>query len=160
MYILGHHVLVYVLLVGAVLVTVATFWKGDAAVRYAGLTHLAVEVAQFIIHPRFGDTGAESIVLAVDFISSVVLLLLAVRFAALWLGATMMLQSALFSLHAYYLVMELPQDRVHAWINNTCDWGIITCIVTGLVTGARRRKALAREDAERAARRQQLLARV
>ena len=149
MYIYGHHIFVYALLAASLSVTMFGLWKGDAAVRYGALTHLAVEIATFIIHPKFGDVGAESILLAVDFASSVVLLLLAVRYASLWLGGAMLLQSAQFGLHAYYLVMEMPQDLMHAWINNCCDWGILICIVTGTVMAIRRRVALAREAAER-----------
>jgi uncharacterized membrane protein YdjX (TVP38/TMEM64 family) len=85
----------------------------------------------------------------------VILLILAVRFASLWIGAAMILQAAQFSLHAYYLVMELPHDRLHAWINNTDDWGILIAILVGTVLAIRRRAALAREEAEREALRQQ-----
>jgi hypothetical protein len=160
MYIHGYHILLVILWGASLAVALFALWKGDAAVRYAALTHLAVEVAAFIVNPRFGDVSAESVILAVDFVSSVILLLLAVRFATLWLGASMLLQSALFSLHAYYLVVELPHDRIHAWINNTCDWGINICIAFGAVSAIRRRAALAREDAEREARRKQLTSRV
>lgn len=150
-----HGDLLVVLLRAATLaVTAFALWKGDTAVRVAAATNLAVAIATFFIHPRFGDVAAESILLAVDFASAVVFLLLAVRYASLWLGAAMLLQSAQFSLHAYYLVMELPHDLMHAWINNIDDWGILASIVVGAVLAIRRRMLWAREEAEREALRQ------
>ena len=155
MHIFGFHILVAAALLFAVFTTLFAIWKGDQAVRLAALTHAAVEVATLIVNPQFGDLGAESVLLAVDFASSVIFLLLAVRYANLWLGAAMLLQSAQFGLHAYYLVMELPHDHLHAWVNNSCDWGIMICLIVGTALAMRRRARLAREAAELEARRQQ-----
>jgi hypothetical protein len=155
MYIFGYHILFYVSLAATLGVSVFALWKGDVAVRYAAATLLAVELATLLINPKFGDMGGESVLLVVDFAFAVILLVLAVRFANLWIGAAMILQAAQFSMHAYYLVMELPHDRLHAWINNTDDWGIVISIGVGTILAMRRRRALAREEAEREARRQQ-----
>jgi len=155
MYFYGYHVLFYALWAATLGVSAFAFWKGDLAVRLAAGTHLAVEVATFLLNPKIGDAGGESTLLAVDFASAVIFLLLAVRFANLWIGAAMILQSAQFSLHAYYLVMERHQDALHAWVNNTCDWGILASIGVGAALAIRRRVAHAREEAEREARRVQ-----
>jgi hypothetical protein len=155
MYIFGYHILA-VALWGAILaVSAFALWKGDVAVRLAALTHLSVQVVTFLINPRFGDIGGESALLAVDFISAVIFLLLAVRFANLWIGAAMLLEAGQFGLHAYYLVMDLPHDKLHAWINNTSDAAILLCILAGAVLAIRRRMDLAREASEREALRQQ-----
>jgi hypothetical protein len=138
----------------ALVVTLFALWKGDRAVRLGAVTHFGLEVATFIVHPMPGDSGAESILLALDFVTAVVFLLLAVRYASLWLGAAMLLQSAQFSLHAYYLVMEKPHDAMHAWINNTTDLGVLVAILIGTILAIRRRAADAREEAEREALRQ------
>ena len=155
MYIFGYHILFYVSLAATLGVCAFALWKGDVAVRYAAVTLLAVELSTLLINPKFGDMGGESVLLVVDFAFAVILLVLAVRFANLWIGAAMILQAAQFSMHAYYLVMELPHDRLHAWINNTDDWGIVISICVGTILAMRRRRALAREEAEREARRQQ-----
>jgi hypothetical protein len=155
MYIYGYHILFYVSVAATIAISAFGLWKGDAAVRYAAVTNLAVELITVIINPKFGDVGGESVLLAVDFAFAVILLVLAVRFANLWIGAAMILQAAQFSLHAYYLVMDLPHDRLHAWINNTDDWGILISFAVGTVLAIRRRQALAREEAEREALRQQ-----
>jgi hypothetical protein len=155
MYLLGYHILFYVLWAAMLAVTAFAFWKGDVAVRWAAGVHLAAGVVTFTINPQFGDVGAESALLAVDFASAVVFLLLAVRFANLWIGAAMLLQAGQFALHSYYLVMELPHDRFHAWVNNSSDWGILICILVGTVLSIRRRVAQVREAAELEALRQQ-----
>jgi hypothetical protein len=155
MYVFGYHILVVALWCAILAVCAFAIWKGDIAVRLAAVTHLLVQIVTVLINPRFGDIGSESALLAVDFASAVIFLLLAVRFANLWIGAAMILQAAQFSLHAYYLVMELPHDRLHAWINNTCDAAILVCILVGTILSIRRRAAQAREFAELEARRLQ-----
>jgi hypothetical protein len=155
MYIYGYHILFYASVAAVLGVGVFALWKGDAPVRFATGAMLAVEAATALVNPKFGDVGSESALLALDFAFAVILLILAVRFASLWIGAAMLLQAAQFSLHAYYLVMELPQDRLHAWINNINDWGILVCICLGTILAIRRRAAHAREEAEREARRVQ-----
>jgi len=155
MYFYGYHILFYVQVAATLGVSAFALWKGDAAVRYAAVTLLAVELSTLFINPKLGDVGGESVLLVVDFAFAVILLILAVRFANLWIGAAMILQAAQFSLHAYYLVMELPHDRLHAWINNTDDWGILISFGVGTILAIRRRQALAREEAEREALRQQ-----
>jgi hypothetical protein len=155
MYIYGYHILFYVSVVATLGISAFGLWKGDAPVRYTAVTQLAVEFSTLIINPKFGDVGGESVLLAIDFAFAVILLMLAVRYASLWIGAAMILQAAQFSLHAYYLVMELPHDRLHAWINNTDDWGILISICVGTILAIRRRTSLAREEAEREAARLQ-----
>jgi hypothetical protein len=153
--------LLYVVLQGASVLTVAfALWKGDWATRAAALAYSILDGATVVIMPKVGDVSSETILLALDFACAVTFLLLAVRYANLWLGAAMIFQAAQFSMHAYYLVMELPHDRMHAWINNTDDWGILISICVGAALATRRRAALAREEAEREVLRQQRASRV
>jgi hypothetical protein len=148
--------LLYVLLQAASILTVGfAVWRGDAATRAAAVAYAFLVVATVVIRPRVGDVSSETILLAFDFFCAVAFLLLAVRYANLWLGAAMIFQAAQFSMHAYYLLMELPHDLMHAWINNTDDWGIIISMIVGTCLAMRRRRVLAREAAELEARRQQ-----
>src|SRR5208283_4732894 len=113
-------------------VTVAfALWKGDLATRIAASAYACLEITTMILHPRVGDVSSETILLAADFGCAVIFLLLAVRYANLWLGAAMLFQAAQFSLHAWYLVNELPHDTMHAWINNGDDWGILIAMAVG-----------------------------
>ncbi|HUO11443.1 MAG TPA: hypothetical protein VMU37_01685 [Caulobacteraceae bacterium] len=139
----------------SVLTAAFALWKGDWATRAAAVAYAILDGATVVIMPKVGDVSSETLLLALDFACAVTFLLLAVRYANLWLGAAMIFQAAQFSMHAYYLVMELPHDRMHAWINNTDDWGILISIGVGTVLAIRRRAAAAREEAERESLRQQ-----
>ena len=150
--------LLYVSLQVATVLTVAfALWKGDWATRAAAVAYAILNTATFVFMPKVGDVSSETILLALDFICAVTFLLLAVRYANLWLGAAMIFQAAQFSLHSYYLVMEIPHDRLHAWINNADDWGLLISMITGTVLAIRRRESVAREAAELEAMRQQRL---
>jgi hypothetical protein len=152
---MSGHLLVEVLRAIAWMAMAVAIWKGDAAVRVAGASFLVLDLATLLISPKVGDVSGETVLLALDFFCAVVLLLLAVRYANLWLGAAMIFQAAQFSVHAYYLVMELPHDRTHAWINNCDNAGIMVSIVTGAVLSVRRRMIVARETAQLEAMRKQ-----
>jgi hypothetical protein len=141
-----------------VLVTAFALWKGDAPARIAGAFNFIDVVGFIAIQLAISSQTGEVLQLAADFIWAVGLLFLAVRYASLWLGVTMLLQAAQFSLHGYYLVNERQPDRLHAWINNTNNYGILICITVGTVFAIRRRVLIAREEAEREARRQKLAA--
>jgi len=145
---MSGHILAEILRAIAWTAMAAAIWKGDTAVRVAGASFLILDISAILINPRVGDVSSETITLALDFACAVIFLLLAVRYANLWIGAAMIFQAAQFSLHAYYLVMELPHDRMHAWINNLDDAGILICIVTGTVLAIRRRMVVARETAQ------------
>jgi hypothetical protein len=131
-------------------------WKGDDSARIAAAINFINAVALPLARQAMQAQTGEVLQLAGDFVWAVGLLFLVVRYASLWLGLTMMLQAVQFSLHAYYLVMELPHDLLHAWINNLDEVGISICIAVGVVSAIRRRMALAQEEAEREARRQKL----
>ena len=149
------HLFSGLLILGAAAVCLVAFWKGDSAARIASIINILNAAALPALRIFLGYQTGEVVQLASDFGASIGFLLLAVRFASMWLGAAMLLQSGLFSLHAFYLVTDRPHDRLHAWINNTDQWALYLCILLGVVLDARRRAAAAREAAEIEARRQQ-----
>ena len=152
---MSGHILAEILRAIAWTAMAFAIWKGDTAVRVAGAAFLILGASAILINPHAGDVSSETITLALDFACAVIFLLLAVRYANLWIGAAMLFQAAQFSLHAYYLVLELPHDRMHAWINNLDDAGILISIVTGTVLAIRRRMIVARETAQLEAMRKQ-----
>ena len=155
----GHYLL-ELLRFGTWPILAFVLWKGDGATRSAAVAYAILEVATLVVRPKVGEISGETALLALDFFCAVIFLVLAVRYASLWLGAAMLFQAAQFSLHAYYLVMELPHDLTHAWINNADDWGILISMIVGAVLAIRRRATLAREEAEREALRQERASRV
>ena len=139
--------------------TIFAVWKGDGAARIAGVVNFLDVIGVLVIELVTKSAVGEALQLVADFAWAVGLLFLVVRYASRWLGVTMFLQAVQFSLHAYYLVMEIPKDRFHAWVNNTDNFGILICICAGTALAIRRRVMFRREEAEHAARRQALAAR-
>jgi hypothetical protein len=147
MHVFGHNILVVALLAANFCVAPFAIWKGDSAVRWAALLQLCTSVDP-LLAPAFGGDWNQTIELAAGLVAAAIYLLLAVRFANLWIGAAMLLEAAEFSLDSFYLVTDRPLDHLHAWINNTCEWGIVLCILIGAVLSIYRRKTVAREAAE------------
>ena len=71
-------------------------------------------------------------------------LMLALRYASPWLGGAMLLQALQFSLHAYYIVGELPHDRTYGLVNNLNSIGVLICILLGIVVSWRRQARAAK----------------
>jgi hypothetical protein len=150
-----HSPLAILVIFSAIGVAPFAIWKGDAAARIAGvvsaLNSLTLPVSMIFLQKHVGEV----VELTFDFISAVGLLILVIRYAYRWLGVTMLLQAVQFSLHAYYLVMDMQPDILHAWINNLDTAGIALSVAAGTVLAWRRRVALAHEAAELEARRNQ-----
>ena len=150
-----HSPLALFVVFSALAVAPFALWKGDMPARIAGvasaLNSVTLPVSLIFLQKNFGEV----VELTIDFLWAIGLLLLVVRYAYRWLGVTMLLQAVQFSLHAYYLVMDLPPDRLHAWINNLDTTGISFSIVAGVILAWRRRVALAHEAADLEARRTQ-----
>src|SRR5579871_1702693 len=152
-----HWALLPLIVMWVTAVTAAfALWKGDTAARIAGTINFvnAVALPAFRMISLEQQSG-EVVQLAGDLFWAIGLLMLVVRYASPWLGVTMLLQAVQFSLHAYYMVMELPHDLLHAWVNNLDEVGISVCITVGVVLAIHRRSTLAREAAELEARRNQ-----
>jgi len=117
--------------------------KGAAPERFGAALLLAGTIAALLIqttlpvHARTTPTLIGEGVLALGF------LILAIRYAILWLGAAMILQGAQFSLHAFYLVMERERDFLFAVVTNLVTLAIILCILIGTIIAWRRQKAIA-----------------
>lgn len=84
--------------------------------------------------------------LGLDGIVAVGLLLLALRYARVWLGVAVLLQGVQFSLHAYYLVARIRYDNIYALVNNLVSLGVLSGLATGSVLAwrARRREGCAK----------------
>lgn len=122
-----HHLLTAVI-VG---VTLFAWLKGGWPERMGATLNL-VAAALFLVL-QFGMSAAALApgLLVLDGIFGLGLLILAIRYASLWLGAAMLLQAAQFSLHAFYYVTAKPFDTLFAVVNNVVSWGILIAIVAG-----------------------------
>jgi hypothetical protein len=66
-----------------------------------------------------------------DGLTALGLLVIAMRYASLWLGAALMFQAIQFSLHSFYFVTNRPQDALQIIINNTNLFAILSCLIIG-----------------------------
>jgi hypothetical protein len=153
-----HSPLAILVVFSAIGVAPFALWKGDGAARIAGVVSALNSLTLPVALTFFQQGIGEVLELTIDFVWAIGLLLLVVRYAYRWLGVTMLLQAVQFSLHAYYLVMGLKPDRLHAWVNNLDTVGISLSIFVGTLLAWRRRIVLAQEAAALEARRTQRLA--
>ncbi len=124
-----------------VLVAVFAFamWKGDRAERYGAAFNLAAGLLavppQYLLAPDIQPLA----LLAIDGALAAGFLMLALRYASLWLGAALLLQAVQFSMHAYYLLMTARPDYTYMAVNNVDTTGINICIVAGILLAWRSR---------------------
>jgi hypothetical protein len=113
--------------------------KGGIAERWvAGVVIFNVIVGQASGWLAPGDTDG-IIRLVNDGLAALLLLVITIRYGALWMGGVMLFFAAQFTLHSFYLVTERPHDYYEALINNI-DWsGIIWCMIIGTAVAWRAR---------------------
>ena len=74
-----------------------------------------------------------------DGLTAAGLLIIALRYASLWLGGALLFQAAQFSLHSFYFVTHRPPDLTHVVINNVNLLAILACLAVGSVMAWRER---------------------
>lgn len=118
-------------------------WKGGAAERMAAAVVAANVVIGLLGQWAAPDSGA-IIRLCNDGLAAAALLVITIRFGALWTGGVMLFYAAQFSLHSYYLVTEQQPDYLYALVNNINWSGIIWCLIigTGVAWRQRSRRAV------------------
>jgi len=113
--------------------------KGGAAERLAAGVIIANISMGYLVKALF-PSAVESFRLVNDGLAAVALLVLAVRFAAPWLGGAMFFYAAQFALHSYFLVLSLPSaSPMKAHLNNLNFIGVVVCLIAGTVVAWRRR---------------------
>lgn len=121
-----------------VLVTcVFAFARGGPAERVGAAIILANLLAGMVNEAQLHD---QLITLAIDGLTALALLVVAVRFASLWLGGVMLLYALQFGLDAYYLVLDHPRDDLHIILNNIDFFGVSLCLGSGTALTWRRRR--------------------
>ena len=120
-----------------------SIWKGGTAERWAGSLVVLGALTALAIHRTVPADMLPLVLLFAEFLLACGFLVLAVRYANLWLGAAMLLQAVQFSLHAWYLLVERPRDALFSTINNIDTVGILACVLMGSVIAWRRRSGAA-----------------
>jgi hypothetical protein len=124
-------------------------WKGGPSERLAAgvviVNVIITQGIQWLLHD-----GQDLARLGNDGVSALVLLLITIRYGALWMGGAMLFYAAQFALHSYYIVAARSHDNLHAWINNINWQGIVWCLVIGTAVAWRQRTRAARRLAQAA----------
>lgn len=115
------------------------FAKGGPAERGGAIIVASTTVGVQLIHMLAPSDIRGALLLAIDGLIAGGFLMLALRYASLWLGGAMLLQAVQFSLHAYYLVTQQRRDDTYALINNLDSAGVLLCILIGTLLAWRRR---------------------
>jgi len=137
------HMSAFMILPLAVIFTVCALAlvKGGPAERFGAMIVLSTTLGVELIHMLAPQDMQSLLLLGIDGLIAGGFLLIALRYTSLWLGAAMLLQAVQFSLHAYYLVTQLPLDRNYKVINNIDTGGVLLCILIGTVMTWRQRAA-------------------
>jgi hypothetical protein len=116
-------------------------WKGGLPERLASSVVLLNLVIEFIA-TTVRASSFDLIELSNDGLTAFVLLVLAVRYAAPWLGGCMLLYAGQFGMHSFYLVEGFSTRTVlHMVLNNTDFVAVILCLVIGAAMARRRRSS-------------------
>lgn len=133
----GEYIRIAAPLVFSLGVCLFALLKGDAPERFGAGLILTNLVVGLIIEAL---SRAQIATLAIDAITAVLLLAIAVRYASFWLGAVMLLYALQFALHAYYFVAERPRDALHVVLNNLDFFMVSVCLAAGTAMALRRRR--------------------
>jgi hypothetical protein len=128
-----------ILWASGIAVTSFALWKGGPAERIGASLNLLCAIATELAHMIWVPEDAVLPLLMIDFALAFGFLMLAVRFASIWLGAAMILQAVQFSLHAWYMITERAHDLFYFRVNNLDTVGITLMLVIGTVLSWRRR---------------------
>ena len=115
------------------------FWKGGPAERAGAGVILANLLLMWAGGRVLASASTGVFGLVIDGLTAAALLIVALRYASLWLGGVMLLYALEFTLRAFYFVTERPWDLLHVIVNNLDFMGVVFCLVTGTAVSWRRR---------------------
>ena len=130
--------LLAIVVYGAILgVTVFAWMRGGPAERVGASFNLAAAILVEMAHRTTAIEALPLALLTVDGLLAAGFLVLALRYASLWMGAALVFQAIQFGLHATYLVGHMPFNITYARVNNIDSFGILLSLAIG-VAAARR----------------------
>ena len=114
-------------------------WKGDMAERLGASLNFGLAIVGLLIHLVLPLSWRGIGLLAADFALATGFLLLAMRYASIWLGVAMLFEATQFALHGYYLVADKRHDYTYGLVNNINTTAIQLAIVAGVAYAWRKR---------------------
>jgi hypothetical protein len=134
---MGHWVFAILFYAALLGVTAFAWVKGSLAERAGATINLAAAGLVILVHASLGGDTRPLALLAVDGLLAVGFLILALRYASLWVGAALVFQAMQFGLHATYLVRHLAFDITYARVNNIDSLGILLSLAAGVAAAGR-----------------------
>lgn len=114
-----------------VLSAVFAWWKGGRPERvgalFNGVVAIGVTILQALLHESLGTLP----ILIADGVLAVGFLILAIRYASLWLGAAMLLQGMGFTMHSALLLGVVKPDYAYYAAMNVMSLGVLLSIILG-----------------------------
>lgn len=121
------------ILLGLILFSVAfAWWKGGRPERVGALFNGVIAVGVTVLQTFLNDALQTLPILIADGVLAIGFLVLAIRYASLWLGAAMILQAMGFMMHSA-LLLGLIADPEYAYYAamNSMSAGVILSIILG-----------------------------
>lgn len=120
------------ILLGLILFSVAfAWWKGGRPERvgalFNGVIAIGVTLVQVVIHESLSTLP----ILLADGLLAVGFLILAIRYASLWLGAAMILQAIGFAMHSALMLEVVDPGYAYYAAMNAMSAGVILSIIVG-----------------------------
>ena len=126
------------------LITVAyAFWKGGPAERVGSVFNASLCVGVTMFQALSDQAFGTLPILIADGLLATGFLILAFRYASLWLASAMLLEGAIFTIHASSLIGLLPESHVYYYYAAMNALGMLVMITILIGTTApwlRRRK--------------------
>ena len=130
-------------------------WKGGPAERIGGLMVGASWLGADIAWALSGQPAPAILLFVSDGLISMGLLYIAIRYSSIWLGAAMLFRAVEFALHAIQMTdADIPRwhgMNLYLWANNSLNHLVLWTLAGGTIATMSKRRRLAREKAEAAA---------
>lgn len=136
---MSGNVVAYSSLILALAVCGFAMWKGDMPVRLGGLAVICCWIAAVSAQVTFGARAPTIPVLIADGVLATAFLILALRYASVWLGGAMMLQSASFAVHAEHLSSSALSAANYVLAVNGLGYAVLLTLFCATVAQWRRR---------------------
>lgn len=118
-------------------------WKGGPAERGGAILVAAIWIGLVVLHAAAPQISLELLLLGTDLLAGIGFLVLALRYASVWLGAGMLFEAISFFLHTAHF-NEVEGSALSAsymmWINLVSTL-VLIALIGGTVMAIRRREA-------------------
>ena len=119
-------------------VPLAALVAGKTPERIAAIIFALNAIATGAFGHFLGFKHIGTLLLTFDGVMALSFLVLAVRYNYLWIALMMGAMSGYFAVHAYYLAMNLPLDRMFAILSNMATSVALLSLVIGVWTSRHR----------------------